>query len=145
MLSRNDRIRAPASILDMAAPALFGNPGWLCARRTYKIIKRPSARELMASEPAALARPSPRGRRATWTPLSSTSCSTGRPKTQSPRRCRRGIPFGIASGINPYHADARWRTRPFIAKPYSMADVRDFLRRLLPGHVALQPCGEMGV
>jgi hypothetical protein len=56
----------------------------------------------------------------------------------------RGIPFGFASGMNPYHADARWRTLPFIAKPYSMADVRDFLRRPLPGHVPLRPCGGRG-
>jgi chemotaxis family two-component system sensor kinase Cph1 len=57
----------------------------------------------------------------------------------------RGIPFGFASGMNPYHADARWRTRPFIAKPYSIADLRDFLRQLLPGHAKLRPCGEMGM
>ena len=46
----------------------------------------------------------------------------------------RGIPFGFATGMNQVHAPERWRSHPYIAKPYSIVEMRALLRQILPGH-----------
>ena len=48
----------------------------------------------------------------------------------------RNIPFGFASGVDQEHAMRDWKDRPFLTKPYSPADLRDFLRQVLPDHIS---------
>jgi CheY-like chemotaxis protein len=47
----------------------------------------------------------------------------------------RDIPFGFASGIDHERTDDSWKERPFLSKPYSTADLREFLRQVLPDHI----------
>jgi CheY-like chemotaxis protein len=49
----------------------------------------------------------------------------------------RGIPFCFASGLSKQDVSEPWRDRPFLAKPYALADVRDFLLGISP--LALTP------
>jgi DNA-binding response OmpR family regulator len=44
----------------------------------------------------------------------------------------RNIPFCFASGVRPTDLPERWRDRPFLTKPYVIADVRAFLVTVLP-------------
>jgi DNA-binding response OmpR family regulator len=44
----------------------------------------------------------------------------------------RGIPFCFASGLTKQDVSEAWRDRPFLMKPYALADVRDFLLGNLP-------------
>jgi DNA-binding response OmpR family regulator len=44
----------------------------------------------------------------------------------------RGIPFCFASGIDKRDVAERWRDRPFLTKPYTLANVRDFLLGISP-------------
>lgn len=39
----------------------------------------------------------------------------------------RNIPFCFASGVPQTEIDEAWRSRPFIAKPYVIEEIRDFL------------------
>ena len=43
----------------------------------------------------------------------------------------RNIPFCFASGVPPRGIHEKWRTSPFISKPYVLGEVRDFLTRVL--------------
>jgi CheY-like chemotaxis protein len=49
----------------------------------------------------------------------------------------RGIPFCFASGLGKQDVSEPWRDRPFLTKPYTLANVRDFLLGISP--VALTP------
>jgi DNA-binding response OmpR family regulator len=44
----------------------------------------------------------------------------------------RNIPFCFASGVRPADLPERWRERPFLTKPYVLAEVRAFLATVLP-------------
>ena len=44
----------------------------------------------------------------------------------------RSIPFCFASGVPQAEIDEKWRSRPFIAKPYTLENVSDFLLAVLP-------------
>jgi hypothetical protein len=44
---------------------------------------------------------------------------------------RREIPFCFASGVLPRGVEEKWRPRPFIRKPYVLAEVRAFLEQVL--------------
>jgi hypothetical protein len=45
----------------------------------------------------------------------------------------RNIPFGFASGVD-RRSNGEWADRPFLAKPYTMMDLRGFLLDVLPDH-----------
>jgi DNA-binding response OmpR family regulator len=47
----------------------------------------------------------------------------------------RGIPFGFASGVDSDQTIDGWRSRPFLTKPYSSVQLRDFLLQVLPDHI----------
>jgi hypothetical protein len=47
----------------------------------------------------------------------------------------RNIPFGFATGVDHDHTDGRWKNWPFLSKPYSNQDLREFLSRVLPDHI----------
>jgi DNA-binding response OmpR family regulator len=49
----------------------------------------------------------------------------------------RGIPFCFASGLGKEDVSEPWRDRPFLTKPYTLANVRDFLLGI--SQVALTP------
>lgn len=44
----------------------------------------------------------------------------------------RNIPFCFASGVRPADLPERWHERPFLTKPYVIAEVRAFLATVLP-------------
>jgi DNA-binding NarL/FixJ family response regulator len=47
----------------------------------------------------------------------------------------REIPFGFASGVDHQLTDDSWKERPFLSKPYSASDLREFLKQVLPDHI----------
>jgi hypothetical protein len=49
----------------------------------------------------------------------------------------RGIPFCFASGLGKEDVSEPWRDRPFLTKPYTLVNVRDFLLGI--SQVALTP------
>jgi len=46
----------------------------------------------------------------------------------------RNIPFAFASGVPHHGLESDWQDKPYIAKPYSYADVREILELLMPHH-----------
>jgi low affinity Fe/Cu permease len=55
----------------------------------------------------------------------------------------RGIPFCFASGAPPHGLEERWRSSPFIRKPYLIHELREFLLQLPAGPPtgSVQPAG----
>jgi len=49
----------------------------------------------------------------------------------------RQIPFGFATGYPRASLDAKWADRPYMAKPFDVADVQKMLHKLLPPKSAL--------